>query len=589
MKKKSNFITVVLTCFREGFRYGGFPLFMILVFHLVTTSLDAIMPYLNDRLYNAVGDVIGGAPWTRALWPLLIVGLNLVVVKFLYEYSWFNRSKANFRLKDGMLIPVNKACATLEPVAFENPVELDRIGKAISGATGAADFINCVSFIFFYSAPYILIQTLYFWSLRPILALSSLAIFVPSILTQVLRLIMFRKLEDQVAPMRRENDYFERTISHREFFKETRLLGAYRYFARRFRESLNQFCRASAKAEVKSGLYYLGSQIIMLVGYVFVLFQLLDSVLKGYITVASFAAVLGALANYIFFVRSFVEDDIGGAVKGYGAVQNYVDFIRNTGDAKPAVEIENRGDIILEDVHFTYPGAEHETLKGITFHIRAGETLAVVGENGAGKSTLMQLVTGQFPATSGRILAGGVDLSKVAQESRYAGVSAVFQKFGRYRLTAAENITISADGGDEKALAVAAERGDVALDDTRTFPDGAETMLSREFDGVDLSGGQWQRVAVARGLYREHQLVILDEPTAAIDPLEETRLYKRFAEIAEGKTAIIVTHRLGSARIADRILVMRDGVIDDVGTHGELMERGGYYAEMYEKQSEWYQ
>ncbi|MBE6999506.1 MAG: ABC transporter ATP-binding protein [Ruminococcaceae bacterium] len=589
MKKKSNFVTVVLTCFREGFRYGGFPLFMTLVFHLVTTSMDAVMPYLNDRLYNAVGEVIGGASWTHALWPLLVMGLDLMVVKFLYEYSWFNKSKVNFRLKDGMLIPVNKACATLEPIAFEDPAELDRIGKAVSGATGACDFINCVSFIFFYTLPYILIQTLYFWSLRPVLALSALIIFIPSVLTQVLRLVMFRKLEDTVAPMRRENDYFDRTVSHREFFKETRLLGAYRYFAKRFRESLNNFCRASARAEVKSGLYHLGSQAIMLTGYVFVLILLFESVMEGYISVGSFAAVLGALANYVFMIWSFVEDDIGGAVKEYGAVQNYVDFIRGAGEKKPAQKIENRGDITLSDVRFTYPGAEHETIKGITFHIHAGETLAVVGENGAGKSTLMQLVTGQFPVTSGQILAGGVDLSSVNQASRYAGVSAVFQKFGRYRLTAGENITISADPMGEQALAVAAEKGDVALNDTHTFPDGADTMLSREFGGVDLSGGQWQRVAVARGLYRDHDLVILDEPTAAIDPLEETRLYKRFAEIAEGKTAIIVTHRLGSARIADRILVMRDGVIDDVGTHEELIEKGGYYAEMYAKQAEWYQ
>ncbi len=122
----------------------------------------------------------------------------------------------------------------------------------------------------------------------------------------------------------------------------------------------------------------------------------------------------------------------------------------------------------------------------------------------------------------------------------------------------------------------------------RNFPDGLETMLSREFDGIDLSGGQWQRVAIARGLYRVHNLIVLDEPTAAIDPLEETRVYRQFSEISRGKTAIIVTHRLGSTRIADRIIVMADGRIDDIGTHEQLMQKGGVYAGMYNAQAQWY-
>lgn len=223
--------------------------------------------------------------------------------------------------------------------------------------------------------------------------------------------------------------------------------------------------------------------------------------------------------------------------------------------------------------------------------MRAGETIAIVGENGAGKSTLVKLMLGLYTPQEGKVRFGGVDTKEVSSSAIYRGVSAVFQKYQRYKMTLADNIRISDRQAEDELstarLDMAAAKAELAVA-SDVYPQGYDTMLSREFDGVDLSGGQWQRLAIVRGFYRAHDVIVLDEPTAAIDPLEETRIYRTFTEMSQDKTAIIVTHRLGSAKIADRIIVMDGGKVCEVGTHDTLLRAGGKYAEMYRAQVQWY-
>jgi ATP-binding cassette subfamily B protein len=251
------------------------------------------------------------------------------------------------------------------------------------------------------------------------------------------------------------------------------------------------------------------------------------------------------------------------------------------------VTISKKEGITLEGAGFRYLGAEADSLKNITLKIKPGETIAIVGENGAGKTTLVKLLTGLYKPTAGSVKIGETDTNAASYRSLFENVSGVFQKYQRYALTLKENVQIAdfeSDGNVEQIL----EENHIDPGDKDTFPDGLETMLSREFDGVDLSGGEWQRVAIARGFYRDSDLIVLDEPTAAIDPIEESAIYKKFVEIAKEKTAVIVTHRMGSAKIAERIVVMREGEIAEVGTHDELVQKGGLYAGMYSAQAGWY-
>lgn len=289
---------------------------------------------------------------------------------------------------------------------------------------------------------------------------------------------------------------------------------------------------------------------------------------------------------------------IGRMMKNLGSVRNFLNFLSLPERKGREMVVDAGKGIVLENVSFRYPGAEADSLSGISLEIRPGETIAIVGENGAGKTTLVRLMIGLYLPATGSVRIGGVDTRDVSAASVYRGISAVFQRYQKYQMTLGENIQISdlqAPAGLETTFTeICAERRESAavkagLDvDEKCFPRGYETMLSREFDGVELSGGQWQRVAIARGFYRAHGLIVLDEPTAAIDPLEETKIYRQFMEMARNKTAVIVTHRLGSARIADRIVVLDKGKITGIGTHDELMQASGKYAQMFSAQAKWY-
>ncbi len=267
---------------------------------------------------------------------------------------------------------------------------------------------------------------------------------------------------------------------------------------------------------------------------------------------------------------------VGSMAKNFGAAQNYVRFMELPDRGGIKMTADASQGIVMENVSFSYPNAAAKSIDNVSITINPGETIAVVGENGAGKSTLVRLLIGMYKPSEGRVIIRGMDTAKTDSPSLFAGLSGVFQKYQRYMITLEENVNISEMGRDSSVDSALADAG-VSVDG-ETFPNGLETMLSREFDGIDLSGGQWQRIAIARGLYRIHEIVVLDEPTAAIDPLEESRIYRQFMEISKDKTAIIVTHRLGSVKEADRVIVMDKGRILAAAPHRELMRSCTLYS-----------
>jgi ATP-binding cassette, subfamily B, bacterial len=273
-------------------------------------------------------------------------------------------------------------------------------------------------------------------------------------------------------------------------------------------------------------------------------------------------------------------------------VQDFFDLVDGpeggTVGTRPAGPIKES--IVFDDVSFTYPGRAEPALEHLSVTIMPGERIALVGENGAGKSTFVKLLLGLYRPTSGRILVDGVDLREIAPADWHRRLGAVFQEFARYQTTIRDNIGFGwIDKPDDAALVEAAAARSGALELAAAWPQGLDTPLGHEFhDGADLSLGQWQKLAIARAYLRPAELLILDEPASALDAGAEAEVYAQFAAMARERTVVMISHRLGSCRIADRILVLEHGRLVEAGTHAALLAAGGAYAALYRMQAAWY-
>lgn len=444
---------------------------------------------------------------------------------------------------------------------------------------------SCIGFIVYLA----LLTNLNLWLAALVAATTAVSYFASKRINEWGYLHRSEELE-----LTKKIEYADKTATSREFAKDIRMFGLRGWLEDLWGSTMRLYSAFCAKRERK----YIWANIIDIVltflrngiAYAF----LIGITVKNGLPASQFLLYFAALSGFAQWVVEIL-DKLSVMHKqslDISTIREFLDwdepFDLNGGE-RIAFEPNKQYEIRLDNVSFRYPKADKDTLSHINLTVHPGEKLAIVGLNGAGKTTLVKLVCGFLDPTEGRILLNGEDIRKFNRNDYYALFSAVFQEFSVLDVTVKENVAQCVDGIDETRVWQCIDKAGLT-EKIRSLPKGIETHLGRRVfkDGVEFSGGQTQRLMLARALYKNAPILVLDEPTAALDPIAENDIYQKYNDMTHGRTSFFISHRLASTRFCDRIIFVDGGKIAEEGTHDELLKNGGGYAYLFEVQSKYY-
>jgi len=487
-------------------------------------------------------------------------------------------------------IRVMKHAAELDLMAFEDPVFYDRLERARVQATDRLGMIQSIGRLVqqVITAASLSVSILVF---SPWLLLLLIAGILPAFLGESHFAFLGYAKNFRQTPVRRELDYLRVLGGSREAAKELKLFGLKDFLIGRFTSLSDQIYRENvdlARRRLIAGSFL---SMIGTAGYYSAYVYVIWRTVTGSLSIGTLTFLTGAIVQasaniqQIFSSLSSIADQ-ALFLTDLLAFFEIQPTIRSKPHALPAPRPIVRG-FEFRNVSFRYPGTSRLVLNSLDFHLRAGERVALIGKNGEGKTTVVKLMTRLYDPLEGQVLLDGVDLREYNLEDLYREIGVIFQDFMRYEMTARENIAVGRiDEINNLPLLKTAADKSMADEVIERLPRDYEQMLGRRFEsGVDLSGGEWQKIALARAYLRDAQVLILDEPTAALDARSEFEVFQRFAELTAGKSALFISHRFSTVRMADRIVVLENGRIAEDGNHKTLLNLGGRYAEMFEMQA----
>ena len=487
-------------------------------------------------------------------------------------------------------IAVMRHASELDLTAYEDPVFYDRLERARVQATDRLAMIQSIGRLIQQSVTAVTMSvSIVVYS--PWLLLLLIAGVLPAFLGESHFAFLGYAKNFRQTPIKRQLDYLRILGGSKEAAKELKLFGLSRYLTERF-ASLSDVIYsqdvALARRRLAAGSWL---SVVGTLGYYSAYVWVIWRTLAGVLSIGTLYFLASAIQQASLNIQQVFSTLAGIADQALFLTDLLAFFgmqptIRSKPNALPAPRPIRRG-FEFQNVSFRYPGTDRLVLRGLNFHLHPRERVALIGENGEGKTTIVKLLTRLYDPSEGEILLDGIDLREYDLEDLYREIGVIFQDFMRYEMTAGQNIASGRieDLGNLPLLEESARKSG-ADQVIERLPGGYDQMLGRRFEGgVDLSGGEWQKLALARAYLRDSQVLILDEPTAALDARSEYEVFRRFAELTKGKMALFISHRFSTVRMADRIVVLEDGKIAEEGTHEQLSNLGGRYAEMFELQA----
>jgi len=557
---------------------------------LVATAPFAVAK-VAQYIITDIANVLRGEKLSSNFWILVAteVGLNVLLGLLTRAIDYTDALLAN-RYTQHVSVRVMEQAARLDLTTYEDPVFYDRLERARVQATDRLAMIQQMGRLIQQ-----VITTLTF-SVALVLAspwlMLLLAIGVlPSFIGETHYAFLGYAKNFRQTPIKRQMDYLRQVAGSREGAKEVKLFGLNKYFTDRFQafadQIYNEDVSLSRSKLIVGGLLGVIGTLGYYGAYVYVIWRTLGGAYDiGQFTFLT-AAIQQASSNLqqVFSTASGIADQalFLTDLLAFFAMEPTVNANPN---GRHVPETISRG-FEFKNVSFTYPGTERTVLRNFNLTLSPGERIALIGENGQGKTTVVKLITRLYDPTEGQILLDGVDLREYSLEDLHRHIGVIFQDFMRFEMTARENIAVGRiDRPHQQEEIESAAHKSLADTVVGKLAGGYDQMLGRRFEGgVELSGGEWQKMALARAYLRDAQLLILDEPTAALDARSELEVFERFAELTEGKMALLISHRFSTVRMADRIVVLSGGRLIEEGNHQQLMASGGVYAGMFEMQA----